>query len=75
MGADVYISEDQAMENTSDNRLASGEMTLLPCRSGSKSGKLHYAKADELSSEESGAYGALRPETVSEVSLSSSIMF
>ncbi|KAI3462439.1 hypothetical protein Pfo_019102 [Paulownia fortunei] len=68
MSADVDISEDQAVENASDKRLLSGEMNLLPCQSSSKNGKLHFAKADELSSGEGGigAYGSFKPETVSE---------
>ncbi|KAK6152937.1 hypothetical protein DH2020_012576 [Rehmannia glutinosa] len=65
---DIDISEDQTMANASDNRLLSSELNHFPCQFGSKSDKLHFAKADELSFREGGigAHGSLKPETVSE---------
>ncbi|KAK6152936.1 hypothetical protein DH2020_012575 [Rehmannia glutinosa] len=68
MSVDIDISEDQTMANASDNRLLSSELNHFPCQFGSKSDKLHFAKADELSFREGGigAHGSLKPETVSE---------
>ncbi|KAL0423861.1 UNVERIFIED_CONTAM: hypothetical protein Sradi_0920900 [Sesamum radiatum] len=68
MSADIHISEDQVMENSSDDHLLSGERNLLPCQSGSNSGKLRSAKADELGCGEGsiGTDGPLKQETVSE---------
>ncbi|KAL7131936.1 hypothetical protein ABFS83_12G038400 [Erythranthe nasuta] len=64
MSAGIYMSENQTTaESASDNRHLSGELDLLPCQSGSKSGDLNFANAGELSSRE-GAI--LKPETVSE---------
>lgn len=68
MSVGTCISEDQMIENASDNRLSSGHMSLLPGQSGSISGKLQFAKADEPSSGEGG-------ETDCEVSLASCVMF
>ncbi|XP_020554366.1 carnosine N-methyltransferase isoform X1 [Sesamum indicum] len=68
MSADIHISEDQVMENSSDNHLLSGERNLLPCQSGSNSGKLRLTNADELGCGEGsiGTDGSLKQETVSE---------
>ncbi|KAL6512963.1 hypothetical protein OROHE_019753 [Orobanche hederae] len=64
MTVDVDTSEDQTVENASDNRLLSSEM-IFPCQSGLKLGKLHFSDADECSSGEGGrAYESFQPETV-----------
>ncbi|KAL8528982.1 hypothetical protein ACS0TY_006447 [Phlomoides rotata] len=54
MSVDTCISEDQAIEKASNNRLSSGHMSLLPSHSDSDSGNLQFAKADEPSSGEGG---------------------
>ncbi|EYU31244.1 hypothetical protein MIMGU_mgv1a0079961mg, partial [Erythranthe guttata] len=47
MSAGIYMSENQTTaESASDNRHLSGELDLLPCQSGSKSGDLNFANAD-----------------------------
>ncbi|GFQ03674.1 upf0586 protein c9orf41 homolog [Phtheirospermum japonicum] len=69
MSMDIDISKDQTMENVSDNRPLSTELNLISCQSGSKSGKLRFAKADEFSSGDDGigSDGSfLKPETVIE---------
>lgn len=65
MSLDTDYSEHQTMENAPDKHLFSGEPNLIPCQSGSRSGKLHFPEAGELGS---GEGSILKPETVSEVS-------
>ncbi|KAL3637859.1 hypothetical protein CASFOL_018307 [Castilleja foliolosa] len=63
---DIDIPKDETMENT---RLLSGEMSLIPCQSGLKSGKVRFDKADEVSSGDVGVEPDgpfLKPEVISE---------